>query len=87
MHPCNTASLLAQAKRPKAKKDPNAPKRPLTAYMLWLNANRDQIKVGLPPSRSFVMFFVKYVAYLPQSDNPGIKITEIAKKGGEVRFT
>lgn len=38
------------------------PKRPLSAYMLWLNSAREQIK----------------------KDNPGIKVTEIAKKGGEI---
>uniref|UniRef100_A0ABM5F7Y9 FACT complex subunit SSRP1 n=1 Tax=Pogona vitticeps TaxID=103695 RepID=A0ABM5F7Y9_9SAUR len=29
-------------------KDPNAPKRPLSAYMLWLNANRDKIRSDSP---------------------------------------
>ncbi|CAI5762936.1 FACT complex subunit SSRP1 isoform X1 [Podarcis lilfordi] len=29
-------------------KDPNAPKRPLSAYMLWLNANRDKIRADSP---------------------------------------
>ncbi|CAD7087878.1 unnamed protein product [Hermetia illucens] len=38
------------------------PKRPLSAYMLWLNESREQIK----------------------KENPGIKVTEIAKKGGEL---
>lgn len=38
------------------------PKRPMSAYMLWLNSAREQIK----------------------ADNPGIKVTEIAKKGGEI---
>lgn len=38
------------------------PKRPLSAYMLWLNENREAIK----------------------KENPGIKVTEIAKKGGEL---
>lgn len=38
------------------------PKRPMSAYMLWLNSAREQIK----------------------SDNPGLKVTEIAKKGGEI---
>uniref|UniRef100_U5EWH5 Putative high mobility group non-histone protein n=1 Tax=Corethrella appendiculata TaxID=1370023 RepID=U5EWH5_9DIPT len=38
------------------------PKRPLSAYMLWLNSAREQIK----------------------KDHPGIKVTEIAKKGGEI---
>ncbi|XP_037949112.1 high mobility group protein Z [Teleopsis dalmanni] len=38
------------------------PKRPLSAYMLWLNENREQIK----------------------KDNPGSKVTDIAKKGGEL---
>ena len=31
----------------KRKKDPNAPKKASTAYMLWLNANRDIIKETL----------------------------------------
>lgn len=44
------------------KKDTGAPKRPMTAYFLWLNAHREQIK----------------------EDNPGISITEISKKAGEM---
>ncbi|XP_055383339.1 FACT complex subunit Ssrp1 [Condylostylus longicornis] len=46
----------------KKNKDSNKPKRAATAFMLWLNENREQIK----------------------KDNPGISITEIAKKGGEL---
>ncbi|KAG5672842.1 hypothetical protein PVAND_002931 [Polypedilum vanderplanki] len=38
------------------------PKRPLSAYMLWLNQAREQIK----------------------KENPDFKVTEIAKKGGEM---
>jgi len=38
------------------------PKRPLSAYMLWLNENREMIK----------------------KENPGSKVTEIAKRGGEL---
>lgn len=38
------------------------PKRPLSAYMLWLNSAREGIK----------------------KENPGIKVTEIAKRGGEL---
>jgi len=38
------------------------PKRPLSAYMLWLNDNREAIK----------------------KENPGIKVTEVAKRGGEL---
>ncbi|CAG9786862.1 unnamed protein product [Diatraea saccharalis] len=38
------------------------PKRPMSAYMLWLNSAREKIK----------------------ADNPGLKVTEIAKKGGEI---
>ncbi|XP_075169525.1 high mobility group protein D [Haematobia irritans] len=38
------------------------PKRPLSAYMIWLSSAREQIK----------------------KENPGIKVTEIAKKGGEL---
>lgn len=38
------------------------PKRATTAFMIWMNESREQIK----------------------SDNPGIKVTEIAKKAGEI---
>lgn len=38
------------------------PKRPLSAYMIWLNETREQIK----------------------KESPGIKVTEIAKRGGEL---
>ncbi|CAH2048719.1 unnamed protein product, partial [Iphiclides podalirius] len=49
-------------KSKKREKDANAPKRPATAFMLWLNENRKKII----------------------EDNPGLKVTEIAKKGGEL---
>uniref|UniRef100_A0A672SQ30 FACT complex subunit SSRP1 n=1 Tax=Sinocyclocheilus grahami TaxID=75366 RepID=A0A672SQ30_SINGR len=52
-------SLCGQQKKVK---DPGAPKRPMSAYMLWLNANRERIK----------------------SENPGISVTEISKKAGEM---
>lgn len=52
--------------KPKEKKSKKAksggPKRPATAFMMWLNATRETIK----------------------KDNPGISVTEIAKKGGEM---
>lgn len=38
------------------------PKRPLSAYMIWLNEHREQIK----------------------AENPGAKVTEVAKRGGEL---
>ncbi|KAM5142487.1 FACT complex subunit SSRP1 [Mantella aurantiaca] len=43
-------------------KDPAAPKRPMSAYMLWLNASREKIK----------------------GDHPGISITDLSKKAGEI---
>uniref|UniRef100_A0A8C7W811 FACT complex subunit SSRP1 n=1 Tax=Oncorhynchus mykiss TaxID=8022 RepID=A0A8C7W811_ONCMY len=46
----------------KKQKDTNAPKRPMSSYMLWLNSSRERIK----------------------SENPGISITEISKKAGEM---
>lgn len=49
-------------KKTKKDRDENAPKRATTAFMLWLNETREEIK----------------------KDNPGIKITEIAKKAGEI---
>lgn len=38
------------------------PKRPLSAYMIWLNSARESIK----------------------KENPDFKVTDIAKKGGEL---
>ncbi|GAV03684.1 hypothetical protein RvY_14074 [Ramazzottius varieornatus] len=51
-----------KSKEGKKEKDPDMPKRPLSAYMYWLNDRREQIK----------------------KDNPGISVTDIAKKGGEL---
>ncbi|CAH0715384.1 unnamed protein product, partial [Brenthis ino] len=49
-------------KSKKREKDANAPKRPATAFMLWLNENRKRI----------------------MEDNPGVKVTDVAKRGGEL---
>ncbi|UYV65012.1 hypothetical protein LAZ67_3002816 [Cordylochernes scorpioides] len=49
-------------RRQKKEKDSNRPKRPPSAYFLYLNEIREQIK----------------------KDNPGIRITEITKKAGEM---
>ncbi|KAK3083995.1 hypothetical protein FSP39_006426 [Pinctada imbricata] len=49
-------------KKKKEKKDPNAPKRPQTAYFLWFNSHREEIK----------------------TENPGLSITELSKKAGEM---
>jgi len=38
------------------------PKRPLSAYMIWLNEHREVIK----------------------KENPGAKVTDVAKRGGEM---
>ncbi|KAH0560943.1 FACT complex subunit Ssrp1 [Cotesia glomerata] len=46
----------------KKEKDSNKPKRPSSAFMLWLNATREQIK----------------------KDNPGISVTEVSRKAGEM---
>jgi len=51
-----------KSRKPKKEKDTNKPKRPPTAFMLWLNSARESIK----------------------AENPGIAVTEIAKKGGEM---
>ncbi|CAB3261651.1 unnamed protein product [Arctia plantaginis] len=57
-----SAPRKRKEKSKKREKDANAPKRPSTAFMLWLNENRKSII----------------------DENPGIKVTEIAKKGGEL---
>ncbi|KAL6479878.1 hypothetical protein MHYP_G00109110 [Metynnis hypsauchen] len=49
-------------RKEKKVKDAGAPKRPMSAYMLWLNSSRERIK----------------------AENPGISITEISKKAGEM---
>ncbi|XP_062380501.1 FACT complex subunit SSRP1a [Sardina pilchardus] len=49
-------------RKEKKVKDAGAPKRPMSAYMLWLNASRERIK----------------------SEHPGISVTEISKKAGEM---
>ncbi|XP_013787241.2 FACT complex subunit Ssrp1-like [Limulus polyphemus] len=49
-------------RRKKKERDENKPKRPQSAYLLWLNENREAIK----------------------KENPGISITEITKKGGDM---
>ena len=38
------SSVHNDGAKKKKKKDPNAPKRPTSAYMIWLNKNRDNIK-------------------------------------------
>tara|TARA_B100000524_G_C23498915_1_gene316208 strand:+ start:59 stop:334 length:276 start_codon:yes stop_codon:yes gene_type:complete len=35
-------------KQKRAKKDPNAPKRPMSSYMIWMNASRGRIKEENP---------------------------------------
>lgn len=57
-----TVSEKPRKRQAKKEKDENKPKRPPTAFMLYLNSNRDKIK----------------------SENPGIAVTDIAKKGGEM---
>ena len=49
-------------KKKKKKEDDGRPKRAPSAYFLWLNENREQIK----------------------SKHPGISITELSKKAGEI---
>jgi len=36
-------TIVVKTKRSKKNKDPNAPKRPMSGYMLWLNENRTKI--------------------------------------------
>lgn len=64
----NNTYYFIQSEKPrkprkqKKEKDANKPKRPPTAFMMWLNSARERIK----------------------AENPGIAVTEIAKKGGEM---
>ena len=45
-------NIVVKPKRSKKNKDPNAPKRPLAAYMLWLNDNRAKIAEEFFPDLS-----------------------------------
>jgi structure-specific recognition protein 1 len=56
------SSERKRVKKSKKDRDENAPKRATTAFMVWMNETREEIK----------------------KDNPGIKVTEIAKKAGEI---
>lgn len=60
--PGPSSSKKEPSKKSKKDRDENKPKRAISAFMLWLNEHREEIK----------------------SENPGIKVTEIAKKGGEM---
>ena len=44
-----SCSAVSQTKRKQRKKDPNAPKAPVSAYMIWLAGSREKIKAGLVP--------------------------------------
>ncbi|XP_055765586.1 FACT complex subunit SSRP1 isoform X3 [Salvelinus fontinalis] len=61
--PAKKAKVVKEKKpRKKKPKDSGAPKRPMSAYFLWLNASRESIK----------------------AEHPGISITEISKRAGEM---
>jgi HMG (high mobility group) box len=49
-------------KKKEKKEDDGKPKRPMTAFMIWINSNREDIKKKFP----------------------GIGVTDVAKKGGEM---
>lgn len=55
----------------KAPKDPNAPKRPLTAYFMWLKENRERIK---QPGFCYQTYFV--------INNAGMSVIEVSKAAG-----
>lgn len=55
-------STFQKSKKSKSKRADGQPKRAQTAFLIFMNEKREQIK----------------------NDNPGIKITEISKKGGEM---
>lgn len=49
-HTCCLLSLFAGAKqrKPRKKKDPNAPKKALSGFMFFSNTNRDRVKAANP---------------------------------------
>jgi F0F1-type ATP synthase membrane subunit b/b' len=51
--------VATKKSRGKAKKDPNAPKKPLTTYMRWLQDNRQQIVDSLPEGQRGVAAVAK----------------------------
>ncbi|RXG54820.1 ARS-binding factor 2, mitochondrial [Armadillidium vulgare] len=63
-NPTKTVPEGPRRKKNKKEKDENRPKRPQSAYFLWLNEMRETIK----------------------KKNPGISITEISKKAGQMKW-
>ena len=74
-----------RGRKPKKEKDPNAPKRPTSAYMLWLNDNRSTIRDEHFPQNDDGEH-----CYPEDHDNAGEplkgrdKVTLITKKAGEL---
>lgn len=54
--------IFQKSKKSKSKREDGQPKRATTAFMIFMNEKREEIK----------------------NDNPGIKVTEIGKKAGEM---
>lgn len=56
-------------------KDPNAPKRPLTAYFMWLKENREKIKQSNP---GFNLILTSTIML----NSLGMSVIEISKAAG-----
>ena len=79
------AEKSGRVKRAKKEKDPDAPKRPPSAYMLWLNENRQAIKekhfpVNEDGEHTYPSGHDKSRTPLKGKD----KVTLIAKKAGDL---
>ena len=67
--PKGTGSTLSK-KNSKGKKDPNAPKRPMTAFMLYSNATRAKVKADNPGISFGDVVSTSLWSYLPLYDLP-----------------
>ena len=67
--PKGTGSKLSK-KNSKGKKDPNAPKRPMTAFMLYSNATRAKVKADNPGISFGDVVSTSLWSYLPLYDLP-----------------
>ena len=64
-------SSQVKVKKAKKVKDPNAPKRAMSGYMLWLNKNRSDIKEACRGE-------------LGLGENDSVPVTEVTKKAGSL---
>ncbi|ODQ81715.1 hypothetical protein BABINDRAFT_6375 [Babjeviella inositovora NRRL Y-12698] len=79
---------MAERTRPRKKKDPNAPKRSLSAYMFFANENRDIVRAenpGVTFGQLGKLLGEKWKSLTPEDKTPYDQKAEKDKKRYEVQ--